>query len=212
MTQFTPSDYNTNNCSTAPVYEPGYLTLPGEYYFGYPIVQNVFCYNTKFTLECPANQYINIYSVYSGIQASTMYSYCATSSTIVHVQCFFKNTYVKMRQLCQSRQTCTINLITGNFGDPCPGALNSQMLLQYQCVDADALNKLSSCQLNQSVSTICPNVTGLANVYQNFSCDPSSGSSAATVSASCPIGTTINITCAYYGIDLNYLCDGYYDG
>ena len=95
-----------------------------------------------------------------------------------------------------------------NFGDPCVGFKNKQMMIQYQCLDFKTYNRVKSCTRNLSRKPICPILLNTTNLYfEQKWCEPT------TMSINCNWGFVINIICSFYGIDPNFKCEsGYYNG
>jgi hypothetical protein len=130
---------------------------------------------------------IHIYSVYNGLQENTNTGYCALSSTVVQSACFFDVSFVQVSSLCESQSSCSIQLFSYTFGNPCLGSPNQQLFIQYQCVDPVVLTRqISTCSSNKTVSSICPASlpTGHSVAY---ACQPNA------LTITCPTNTYIFI-------------------
>lgn len=120
--------------------------------------------------------------------------------------CFRKESLTSIRSKCENNTECKILVTTNNFGDPCFGVPNKQMMILYQCLDQTNLIQLKNCPQNTKFS-ICPNLTASFSQFQKQWCEPD------TMNISCVNNLVINILCAYYGIDTNYKCNGgFYTG
>ena len=121
--------------------------------------------------------------------------------------CFRKESLAALKNRCENQTECEILATTNNFGDPCLGVINKQMMVLYQCVDQSNLIELNKCPQNTSFS-ICPILANASSLqFQRQWCEPT------IMNINCSNGYLINVLCAYYGIDTNYKCNGgFYTG
>ncbi len=195
---------NQNKCSTRSVYEPEFLnSLDSVYSNGYPIIQKIVCYGTKFELRCARNQKISILSTYYGIQSKTNTKICAESTPNEPALCYRNSTFNHLINLCNGITSCTQTVNELIFGDPCIGFNNKQLFIQYQCLDHDAFVKINSCPINTKINSICHNFDRTKNktVHTKYWCDAST-----TAYIECDDSAVINILCAFYGLDPNLRC------
>ncbi|CAF0770156.1 unnamed protein product [Brachionus calyciflorus] len=194
-----PSDYNYNSCPSSSIYNPKFLSLTDSYNFNYPINQIIVCTESKLDLKCPSNQVLHIYSAYYGIQPDTNTYTCNKKSTN-HEICYFDLTFSNLTTICEQQNSCEINVNVGSFGDPCINSKNKQLFIQYQCIDNDNYNLISSCELNTNKSSICPQITN--GQYEKINCNSN------PFTIECPDDQVIKILCAFYGLDPNLRCPG----
>ncbi|RNA20804.1 hypothetical protein BpHYR1_015227 [Brachionus plicatilis] len=196
-----PSDYNSNSCPNNYFAEPNNLTLTDSYYFNYPVVQVIYCYGTKVSLQCPSNQVLKFLAVYYGIQPNTNTNFCRLGF-VQHDACYWVPENIVRG--CEGEQKCEIEVKDGLLGDPCKGSNNHQLFFQYQCIDLDKFDQINACSKNITKKSICSPLT--PGAQNNFWCENE-------VQINCPSGL-IRILCAFYGIDPNFkICPkGFYTG
>ncbi len=194
---------NNSICSTNSPYQP---LFEYDFYFGYPILQIIACNDGKIVLNCPKDQFINIYSSYYGIQQNTQTD-CTLTSTIESPSiCYRSDSFNIIYSLCQNKTSCYLHANRAYFGDPCIGFDNKQLFIQYQCVDSSILTILNNCPKITKVDSICPSLTS-SSQYQKTWCDISN------ITLTCFNNKIIKILCAVYGIDPNIRkCGLYYIG
>ena len=124
-------------------------------------------------------------------------------------ECFRQETAEQIIGHCEKNNSCTILVTANNYGDPCIGSPSKQMMIQFQCLDTLAYNKVGKCSKNRSLKSICPILVNSFSkkYFERKSCEP------ASMSISCSPGKVISILCSFYGIDPNLRCSkGFYTG
>lgn len=92
---------------------------------------------------------------------------------------------------------------TSEYGDPCLSQTNEQLLVQYQCVDSNSYDRISSCPLDKNVPSNCPKIANNITIEEFTWCEPT------TMQIVCPLRQVIRINCAFYGIDPYLKCSGF---
>lgn len=197
-TSLLPSAYDVNNCANLNVYRADQMSLFTLYTFGYPVLQTITCYGSTMQLQCGGSQVIHVYTAYYGIQKDTNLNLCSNEQS-QQSECFFSDTYTYVTNQCENQISCVLNVNSLNFGDPCIGSLNKQLLVRYVCVDVPNYDQIAQCEQNNQTS-ICPVNYGSKSFFEQNWCEPS------IANVSCPDGKLINILCAFYGIDASHKC------
>jgi hypothetical protein len=180
---------------------PQFLSLTNWYSYGYLINQQIVCSGSLLNIVCPTNQYIHIYAAYFGIQANTLTS-CTPSSSISLTNCFNKNVFSTINSTCEYKNTCAINAMVSQLGDPCFGS-SKQLMIQYQCIDNNnTIQILNQCPMNKNTSSACTASSNDPSVQILQLCEPN------ILNIQCTSLNLIQIVCAYYGIDSSYQCPG----
>jgi hypothetical protein len=122
------------------------------------------------------------------------------------VVCYNKDSFKRIKTLCEGEKSCLIYANTNTFGDPC-GGLNKQLFVQYQCLSAEHLERVQECPIDHYIESVCPPVTTKTKKNSEWTlkswCEPTNAQI-----APCPQGQTLNINCAMYGIDPILNCPG----
>ena len=195
------------SCPTGSPYVLSFMNLNTSFSYGIPIQQQIICKYmkpSKTVLLCPQNKYIHLLSVYYGIQADTKTA-CTSTGSSSPSMCFNQVIFDIVNTSCEFQNNCSVLVTVNNFGDPCLN-YNTQVLLQYQCMDYENVVQINNCPPKSNITTICPTITDPTIISQNW-CEPS------VLSITCSPGNVIQIMCAFYGIDTSYKCpNGYYSG
>ena len=156
----------------------------------------------KLKLKCEANETLNIIGAYFGIQNETLTSCTRNQSSSA---CYNKVVYDNLNSTCGDKQECTLYVSIDRLGDPCLFQ-NKQFFVKYQCVDSSLQNQ---CDINKDVGRICQS-NGISNnerLYSKYWCDYDN-----LMNINCG-SQFIDISCAYYGIDSSFRCNGgFYSG
>ncbi len=158
----------------------------------------------KLILSCPSPLKLFIFSAYYGIQPQTP-SLCTTIEPSPVTSCFNKIVYDNINETCTGRQNCSLTVSTDNFGDPC-FFQNKQLFIQYQCVDFEFSDKRLKCpETNSNYGKICINST---DEFEKYWCEYDQN-----MVIDCGPIKKIQISCAFYGIDSHFQCNGgFYSG
>ena len=192
--------FNSFKCPSISPYTPSFLTLSNSASFGYPIHQVIACEGSIMNLQCPNGEFLHINSAYYGIQSSTA-SDCVSITKHSPSICFNKNTFNRISSVCENHQSCSVIITSNNLGEPC-FKYKKQMMIQYQCVNTNALSLIKKCPIDQNIPSICPPLTDPDKQYQKIWCEPS------VMSIACGANQNIKILCSFYGIDPNFECSG----
>lgn len=159
----------------------------------------------KLKLTCKQNETLNILGAYFGIQKETLTSCTSGQSSSV---CFNKVVYDNVNSTCGGEHECTLLVSIDRLGDPCL-LQNKQFFVKYQCVDSRFSGLQNKCNINKDEGKICqssqsPNSEKLLSKYW---CDYDD-----SMYIDCG-SKRIDISCAYYGIDSLFRCNGgFYSG
>ena len=141
-------------------YEPKFATQSTQFYFHYPLQQQLACQGSRLILVCPSPLVIHIHAAYYGIQSATRSSTCTTSSYEIPAKCYLPHTFDIINATCEYKQSCQLkaasSTLTENM-DFCP-LYQKQLLIQYMCVhpgDFHTVQAIHQCPINWVVPPIC---------------------------------------------------------
>lgn len=183
-------------CPNTSIYVPKPLSMNNSYYWGYPILQTISCYGSKLELRCPKSQHLHVFAAYYGNQVTT--NYCNNDLDII---CFRSASFDYLIDLCENQTFCNLLVTERVFGNPCLDLVSNQIMVQYQCLDADIFNQLEECPMRADIPSNCPPLSDPSAQFERYWCEPD------TMQIECADETTvISIICAFYGIDPNVKC------
>ena len=197
-----------DECLSFSPYEPTFISNSSWTYFGYPVYQQLVCQGSRLIILCPLHSVIRIFAAYFGLQLSTKSSTCLSSLSAsildeLPSKCYIPSTLTSIVEHCDSRQSCQL---MGTLNeDFCP-SFPKQLFVQYQCIQPSALTVLADkCprNLNQTQPPpICQTISANNNagVLSQQQLQSRTWCDGVTMSIVCPIGQTITVVCAFYGL------------
>lgn len=141
-------------------YEPKFATQSTQFYFHYPLQQQLACQGSRLILVCPSPLVIHIHAAYYGIQSATRSSTCTTSSYEIPAKCYLPHTFDIINATCEYKQSCQLKAASSTLAenmDFCP-LYQKQLLIQYMCVhpgDFHTVQAIHQCPINWVVPPIC---------------------------------------------------------